>query len=568
MAEKKQKRAVGYIRVSTAEQIEGESLHTQTKEIEQFAEYHKFDLIEVYEDKGLSGAKIEHRKALQKMIKDAKRGKFAVLIFYKFSRLARNVREFQNIIFELKEYGVEVQCVKENIDQNTQTGKLLMNVLSAFAEWEHETIKEQTSVNRLSKWKDKRAFIGKPTYGYKVVNKNELVIEPKEKKVFLEIVDMYTKKGMSHADIVLNLNSRGIKSKQGKKWNSPTLGRMLSNPAYYGKLIVNKYVYEDGPRGAGTVRTKKLKPESEWIYYEIEPLISKKQWDRIQEIKNHRKLKSKRINEATHNYFLRDILYCKRCGGRIKPVTGNTKKDGTTYRYYSCYWSRKNKKSLEMSGHEKCTLPYIPAQELEQHVLWKLTLPFVGDPDKTVSEMFNDSNFDKEIIDQTEAIKSLKKDIRTEENKRMNLMELLKEPDLNKSDFKAEFMKCSEELTTLNSYLLDAEIKLAEIENKRKQVEEGIQFFTENKGTLMQLYSDIKELEPDDKKKLVESLIDEKKIYVDYDYFHFDDEELHDTLVPGILYKGLLNSAVLQQLIEDEKLSPLTKNHPDNGCTH
>ncbi len=184
----------------------------------------------------------------------------------------------------------------------------MMNILSSFAEWEHETIREQTSVNRLAKWKDLRTFVGRPPYGYDVVGKKDLVFNEKEKAVYLEIVNMYVKKGMSYNDIIIDLKKRGIKSRQGKNWSSAVLTRILSSTAYYGKLIVNQYEYEDSDRGAGTKRTKKQKPPSEWIDYPIPKMISKSKWDKIQEIREFRKHKAKRIGASTHKVYLRDVL--------------------------------------------------------------------------------------------------------------------------------------------------------------------------------------------------------------------------------------------------------------------
>lgn len=564
MKKSEQKIAVGYIRVSTAEQVEGESLNTQESEIKKFAEFHGVKIKEIYADKGQSGAKIEHRKALQKLLADSAQGKFDVLIFYKFSRLARNVREFQNIVHELHQNGVEVQCVKENIDPNTQTGKLMMNILSAFAEWEHETIREQTSANRAAKWKDLRAFIGKPPFGYDVKDKKHLVVNKKEKRIYLEIADMYIKKGMSYNDIVIDLNSRGVKSKQGKKWTSAVIGRMLANPAYYGNLTVNKYEYEDSDRGAGTKRTKRLKPRSEWIQYPIPALINKKEWDEIQETKEFRRHKSKRIGKSTQQFYLRDILYCKRCGGRIKHLNGAKLKNGEIARYYGCYWSGRSKKTLESAGREKCTLPYISAKELEDHVWTRLLRPFWGFPEKMLKDLLSDENFEKQIEQQKQAIKFLSSDLETATRVKNYLFKLLEKPNLDIEELSEQLERNKNEIITITSNLENAKIRLSEFEGKEKERRQGIEFLKNNKGNFKQLKNDLNALDFDDRKMLIENLVADKKIFIDYGL----SEPYEDSSKITIWYERNFNVAVLQRLTGEGKLSSLTKNHSNDGSRH
>ena len=97
-ADVKIKRAVGYIRVSTAEQKEeGYSLLGQRKNIELFAEKQGYELIDVYADEGISGKNIIKRPGVQSMLEDAKSGKFDVLIIWKLTRLGRSMNDVMNI---------------------------------------------------------------------------------------------------------------------------------------------------------------------------------------------------------------------------------------------------------------------------------------------------------------------------------------------------------------------------------------------------------------------------------------------------------------------------------------
>ena len=129
-ADVKIKRAVGYIRVSTAEQKEeGYSLLGQRKNIELFAEKQGYELIDVYADEGISGKNIIKRPGVQKLLEDAKTGKFDVLIIWKLTRLGRSMKDVMNIAEILYSNNVELHSISESFDITTSTGKMMLDCL-------------------------------------------------------------------------------------------------------------------------------------------------------------------------------------------------------------------------------------------------------------------------------------------------------------------------------------------------------------------------------------------------------------------------------------------------------
>jgi site-specific DNA recombinase len=88
------------------------------------------------------------------LIEDAKQGKFEVIIITKLSRFTRNAREYMNLSYELKNYGISLVSIKENIDSTALTGKMMAGFLALFAEWEHNIIKEQMHENKMARWKE------------------------------------------------------------------------------------------------------------------------------------------------------------------------------------------------------------------------------------------------------------------------------------------------------------------------------------------------------------------------------------------------------------------------------
>jgi site-specific DNA recombinase len=209
----KQKKAVGYIRVSTIIQVkEGESLSTQRQQIVDYAKNKGWELGDIYSDEGISGAKIEYRTNFQRLIEDAKQGKFEIVIFTKLSRFARNTRDYLNLFHELQDHGITLVSIKENFDQTTSTGRVMATIFALFAEFERETIKEQMYENKMIRWREQRTFIGRPPFAYYWnKEKKQLEINKEEAKVYKLLVDMYLNQKMSFQDMCIKLKKLVLK---------------------------------------------------------------------------------------------------------------------------------------------------------------------------------------------------------------------------------------------------------------------------------------------------------------------------------------------------------------------
>lgn len=561
------KRAVGYVRVSTVIQAkEGESLSTQRQQITDFCKQKGWELARFYADEGISGAKVEYRTNFKKMIEDAEGGKFEVIVFTKLSRFARNARDYLNKSHELDEHGVLLASVKENIDPTTKTGKMIAGILALFAEWEHETIREQMHENKIAKWKDGRTFIGRPPYGYRwSKDKGELEINEKDSEVYHAIRRMYVEEGLSCQDISLKLKEQGIRCKKAY-WSSVTVSYVLRNPAYYGHYVVNKYIYEDrvykdGRVRAGTKRTKQKKPASEHITFPIPQLIDKSVWDQIQQRLEFNKHKSKHSAKRTRTFFLRDVLVCGHCGSRVGRKWGNIRKDGTAPRYYACYWTGTSEKEIKAAGRHRCTLPYLKADDVEKRVwndLWSnYKVAFAINPEKAFKRLFNSDNYKGEIEQLRETIDRLNAEVKKKRKEVDKLFELREEIKESKAELiKDELIKRLEakgdEILELEGNLNNAQSKCQKLESLQGKEQETKDFLLENKSKLKQLWQDIKKLGLDDRKVLVEAMV-RGKIKVDYGDVDFPDVVMAD-------FKHKFNIDILQRFMNEGKISQLDKN--------
>lgn len=136
--ENKKSRAVAYCRVSLAQQ----NSEIQITNIKEFCLHRNFDLKNIYLDHGIGGAK-ESRPQLNQMVKDARMGKFDVLVVTGIDRLGRSTRHLLNLIHELSGYGVALISLRESIDLSSSIGQATLAILSVVAQLEKDLLRER-----------------------------------------------------------------------------------------------------------------------------------------------------------------------------------------------------------------------------------------------------------------------------------------------------------------------------------------------------------------------------------------------------------------------------------------
>jgi DNA invertase Pin-like site-specific DNA recombinase len=127
-----------YARVSTADQ----STSMQQRDLHKLAGARGFEVVTEYCDEGQSGAK-NSRPALDRMLADARRGKFQVLLVWRLDRLGRSLAHLIRLLEDFKVWNVELVSFSEGLDFTTSTGKLFYSLLGAFSEFEREVIRER-----------------------------------------------------------------------------------------------------------------------------------------------------------------------------------------------------------------------------------------------------------------------------------------------------------------------------------------------------------------------------------------------------------------------------------------
>jgi DNA invertase Pin-like site-specific DNA recombinase len=134
------RRAALYVRVSTDRQ----TIENQELQLRQVAERRGWEVVEVYNDAGISGAKDrKQRPGLDRMLNDASRGKFDVVMAWAIDRVGRSLIDLLGTIQHLEACGVDLYLDQQNIDTTTPMGKLVFSITGAFAEFERSMIKQR-----------------------------------------------------------------------------------------------------------------------------------------------------------------------------------------------------------------------------------------------------------------------------------------------------------------------------------------------------------------------------------------------------------------------------------------
>ncbi len=309
-------KVAAYCRVSTEKDDQLSSLEAQKEFFEQYVSLHNYELVELYADEGISGTKLKNRKAFQKMMADARAGKFQGVFVKDISRFSRNAVDFLQSIRELKSMGIKCDFVNANL--STEDGEFTLGILALVAQEESANLSKRVKFG-----KTKNAEKGKVpnlVYGYNKTNGElfSLSIHPQEGEVVKRIYDMYTKEGYGANKIAQILNEQGLHTKRGCRFSQNSISRILSNPIYIGKVINHKEEVKDFLTG---IRTK-THPK-EWMVTEKPELslISENTFEEAQKILKQRKNSFQlNGNRQSNRYALSTLMKCDCCGYSYRRV--------------------------------------------------------------------------------------------------------------------------------------------------------------------------------------------------------------------------------------------------------
>ena len=300
-----------YCRVSTDKSDQLNSLETQK---EFFLEYTKRtgdNLVKLYADEGISGTKIKNRKEFQRMLADAEKDLFDMVVVKDISRFARNTVDLLQSARKLKSLGIETQFLTANMT-SMGNSEFVLTIFGALAQEESANTSKRIKFGK--KMNAEKGRVPNIVFGYDktIGDYFNLSINENEAKAIRQIFQWYTEEGYGGSKIANMLNERGIKTKRGNNWSQNAVCRILTNEIYMGKIINGKEEIADFLTGQ-----RKEKDESEW-FVTIRPelrIIEDEVFDKAQDILKGRHDSFKITHERQSNkYLFSTLIKCKECG--------------------------------------------------------------------------------------------------------------------------------------------------------------------------------------------------------------------------------------------------------------
>jgi site-specific DNA recombinase len=349
-------RCAVYVRKSTDEGLDRDfnSLDNQRAAAEAYIASQRHEgwtcLPENYADGGFSGGNTD-RPALKRLLDDVGKGRLDTVVVYRLDRLSRSLVDFGRLHEYLEQHGVSLVSVTESINTTSPHGRMMVNVLLSFAQYERELIAERTrhkihAARKRGKWTG-----GIPVLGYDTAPEGgKLVVNRDEADQVKTIFDLYLEH-RSLLAVVTELNRRGWRRKswttkegrerRGKAWDRPNLLLILRNPLYAGFQKLGDETFKG----------------------EHPAIVPRKIWEQVQRALDENRRTAGAGHRNRQGALLRGLLRCAACGSAM--VHGWTKRKDRVHRYYYCTRAQK-------LGRDACENRSVAAGPIEDFVVGQI----------------------------------------------------------------------------------------------------------------------------------------------------------------------------------------------------
>ena len=352
-------RGVIYARYSSDNQRE-ESIEGQIRENTAYANKNGIDIVGTYIDRAYS-AKTDNRPEFQRMIKDSAKKNFDVVIVWKLDRFSRNRYDSARYKAMLRKNDVKVVSATEAISEGAE-GIILESVLEGMAEYYSADLAEKVTRGMTENALKCRFNGGNIPFGYMIDDEQHYQIDPAKAPLVVEVFRRYAG-GESIADIIEDLNARGIRTVKGNRFNKNSLHRMFQNRRYIGEYSYKDVVIPDA----------------------IPAIVSKEMFDRVTMRMTQNKHATGKA-KAPERYLLTTKLFCGTCNSMFVGDSAN-KPNGVIYRYYKCASAKRHECNRKAIRKE-----WIEDKVIEQISCWLNNDKLISDMADDVMALLNEGN--------------------------------------------------------------------------------------------------------------------------------------------------------------------------------
>lgn len=481
-----QLRVCFYARVSTDKD---EQLHSLSAQISFFNDYiskvSNWEFVGSYIDEGISGTQVKNREEFLRMIEDAKRHKFDLILTKEISRFSRSTLDSIKYTQELLANGVGVYFLNDNINTILPDSELRLTMMSSIAQDEVRRLSERVSFG-MKRSIDNGVVLGcSNIYGY-VKDKGKLVIDEEQAEMIKIIFDRYANTTDGLSKVSRYLYSLGYKSRTGKRIDTTILTRIIENPKYKGYYCGHKSKILD----YRTKQKKKLN-ESDWIIYKdydnVPPIVSEELWERAN-------MKLKQRQDSFTNRAVKKEVFQNRYtySGKIYCGCHNL-----TY-HRSSAGKRKNNPVWECQVYRKeslkgCSNPRVFELELDE-VFKDMFNKLFKKRNNIFNEILNECKNYLETNNNEVEIKNLESKISLLNNKKDKLLELVMEEYLFKEDYKKQVDLINEDLNIYQNKINELQSNKKDknyIENKINEIKNILEKYLEDNECYNDVFNEI-----------------------------------------------------------------------------
>lgn len=445
-------RVAAYCRVSTDKTDQTNSLESQKRYFNEYINRNPlWKLYNIYVDDGISGTNTKKRAAFNQMIKDAKCGKFDLIITKEISRFARNILDSICYTRELKAIGVGVIFLNDNINTLDNDAEMRLAFLSTMAQEESRKTSERVKWG-LRRQMENGVVLGRDMLGYDVRNGKLIVNEEGARTVRL-IYHKFLDEGKGAHRIAKELREEGIKtSSRMKDWSYTVILRILRNEKYCGDLVQQKtytpdYLTHQKKRNHGEVETVTIRDHHE-------PIISRKRFEAVQRELERRKPSQSTVGTFANRYALSGKIVCAECGARFVRRQ-KKRKDGTFNVKWVCAESQKNGGNHKDKDGENagCTANSIGDKDIKELLQRVTACAMSGRKDVTVRLIDTVESVVKTVGDNDNTI-LLRKEIERCGEKKKKLLDMCLNGYIKAQEYKNAYDSLEGQINNLEEKLI------------------------------------------------------------------------------------------------------------------
>ena len=293
-----------------------ESPEHHLKRAELYAEVKGWNVVEVYRLVDVSGKDVANHPETRRMLADIRRGHITGLIFSKLARLGRKTDVLINFLNVFREHDADLISIDETIDTTTPAGRNFFRFQASNAEWEREEIAERMQKSIEIRAKLGKQISGSSPFGYQWV-RGMLTPHPDEAPVRRLMYELFLKHRRKRT-VARLLSEMGHRTRKGGLWTPLTIERLLRDPTAKG-LHRRNYTTR-APDNKATL----LKPESEWEWVAVAPIVPEAMWEECNQIlaANHRP----QVRPAKRAVQLfAGVVFCGACNEKMYVPSRTTK---------------------------------------------------------------------------------------------------------------------------------------------------------------------------------------------------------------------------------------------------